>query len=884
MGIPIRIIAGVAAGLLAATGSAQLVDPIPTPITKQGLRVELADVVPFPDTTGTLGAKPDHAPFSAARINFFREAPDGRLFVNDLRGQLYRLDAGLNPQVYLDIDADNGGAGSVFPASWYRNGLAAGLISFEFHPEFATNGLFYTLHTERAADTAATPDFAPTDLGDPPSGVTYHTVLTEWDAADPLADAWHEATGSRRELLRVGTTASAYFHPFGDVRFNPTASPGDADYGLLYVSGGDWGYINGVGAPQDPNTEGQPGQLQRLDSLAGSLIRIDPRSPAQTGGTAGLGDYTIPGDNPFVDGDASTLDEIYAFGFRNGHRLAWDADGTAFVNNIGHNHIEEVERLVAGGNYGWGFREGSFINGNDLANGGNGDADDVFAHTITDAQDVDFRGEEYLYPVLEYDDDEGRAIAGGFVYQGVLIPELYGKYVFGDIVNGRIFAADAAAMKAVDITEPGGGAAIEEIQLFTVDGLGAETDVDLQGDVLPGRVDLRFGMDGGGEIWLLTKTDGYLRRLATSFDHVWANDGGGDWDTGGNWEAGSAPGAGGTVVFGPALTSAGGFASVQLDTAASASHVAFGNNQAYELVGGGTLTLVGDARVTVTRGSHAIGVALAGSDGLVKDGGGTLSLLNVTSTYTGQTRVEAGTLALVGTAGLTGTSDVRVLADAVFDLSAASGDVAGDVVVEAGRLRLGGAGASVGGGLDVQSGAAVAAAITFPPGHAGLAVTGPTTLAGTLEIQNASPLPLDHGDTITLLTAAGGVTGAFDAVTGDQAIGGYVPFVVEVQANAVVLRVALDGDANADGAVDTTDLAVLAGGWQLVGGLWSQADFNNDGLVNAFDLDLMRLNWSGAPGSFAEAVSATAFVPEPGTLGITALAMAGAMMRRRRRS
>src|SRR5262249_46624593 len=51
---------------------------------------------------------------------------------------------------------------------------------------------------------------------------------------------------------------------------------------------------------------------------------------------------------------------------------------------------------------------------------------------------------------LEYDHDDGIAITGGFVYRGSAIPELYGKYVFGDLaliavptrIDGRLFYAD----------------------------------------------------------------------------------------------------------------------------------------------------------------------------------------------------------------------------------------------------------------------------------------------------------------------------------------------------------------------------------------------------------------------------------------------------------
>ena len=96
-----------------------------------------------------------------------------------------------------------------------------------------------------------------------------------------------------------------------------------------------------------------------------AILRIDPRSPRETDGAKGLGDYTIPADNQFqADGDPKTLGEIYAYGFRNAHRLSWDlTDGAMFVGDIGMNHIEEVNIVRNGGNYGWMKREGYFENG-----------------------------------------------------------------------------------------------------------------------------------------------------------------------------------------------------------------------------------------------------------------------------------------------------------------------------------------------------------------------------------------------------------------------------------------------------------------------------------------------------------------------------------------
>jgi hypothetical protein len=182
--------------------------------------------------------------------------------------------------------------------------------------------------------------------------------------------------------------------------------------------------------------------------------------------------------------------------------------------SVGHANIEEIERVIPGGNYGWGMREGTFVNGNDIAHGGNGDADKVFTNNIAPGLDLDFRGQPFLYPTVQYDHGEGNAIAGGFVYEGTTVPQLQGKYVFGDIVNGRLFAADMAAIRNVDITNRLTTVTnIEEIQLYTVAPNGSETNVSLRDLVGNSRTDLRFGTDSTGEIFILTKTDGYVRTL-----------------------------------------------------------------------------------------------------------------------------------------------------------------------------------------------------------------------------------------------------------------------------------------------------------------------------------------------------------------------------------
>ena len=321
-------------------------NPIPAPIAKRGLAVEIKDLVRLPDTRGVRPADQDVSPAGWARVSYVRDLPDGRRFANDSRGFLYLIGSNNQPQVYANVAA-------VFPNAVY-NRLESGFIGFVFHPEFARNGLFYTVHAERGPGNPKTPDFIPP--GFTLKDVTYHNIITEWHATNPAANIFE---GTRRELLRGAHVVANLTHPMGAVDFNPAAKPGDADYGLLYTSGSDHGFSNGGG----PNAN-TASQTQRLDSIMTAILRFDPRSPKVTGGVKGLGDYTIPMANKFAsDGDPKTLGEIYAYGFRNAHRLSWDTDGTMFASDIGMNHIEEINIVRNGENYGWMRREGHWENG-----------------------------------------------------------------------------------------------------------------------------------------------------------------------------------------------------------------------------------------------------------------------------------------------------------------------------------------------------------------------------------------------------------------------------------------------------------------------------------------------------------------------------------------
>ena len=237
-----------------------------------------------------------------------------------------------------------------------------------------------------------------------------------------------------------------------------------------------------------------------------------------SGGTKGLGDYTVPAINKFAaDGDPHTLGEIFAYGFRNAHRLSWDlTDGTMFASDIGMNHIEEINIVHEGGNYGWMKREGYFENGMTRPGGA---LNQLFP---LPAEIMDGRQKDgFTYPVAMYDHNDGQAVSGGFAYYG-RIEALRGKFVFGDVVRGRLFAADLAALKKADDGVPQTVAPIEEIQLYVRSATGDRVYVTLRelieqtrGATMT-RADMHVGRSRDGELFITSRQDGTIRMLVAA--------------------------------------------------------------------------------------------------------------------------------------------------------------------------------------------------------------------------------------------------------------------------------------------------------------------------------------------------------------------------------
>jgi glucose/arabinose dehydrogenase len=429
-----------------------LKNPLPDTIPLSGVVVNLEVFTQLP-------ASSDEKP--STRIAKLDVQPTtGELFVMDLRGKLYHMN-GNKPEVYLDMNKEK----SKFI---HKPGLATGFGSFAFHPEFAKNGLLYTTHTESPKSAKA--DFEYNDS----IRVTLQWVVSEWKTTRPGAFPF---SGVSRELFRVNMVSP--IHGVQEIVFNPLVKPGDEDYGLLYIGIGDGGSAE----------EGFPFLCHSTERIWGSVVRIDP-----IGNNSVNGNYGIPDTNPFAKSDNTKMvKEIFSYGFRNPHRITWSKAGEIFVSNVGHHNIESLYIIHSGSDSGWPIREGTFV----IDPSKN-------MHNIYPLPADDSKL-NITYPVAQYDHDEGNAIAGGFEYRGKALPQLIGKFVFGDIVKGRLFYVDMNDIKL------GSQAPIKEWQVAMNGQI--KTLSELCGAE---KVDERFGRDSKGELYITTKPDGKIYRLVSS--------------------------------------------------------------------------------------------------------------------------------------------------------------------------------------------------------------------------------------------------------------------------------------------------------------------------------------------------------------------------------
>ena len=334
-----------------------------------------------------------------------------------------------------------------------------GLLGLAFHPAYAENGRFFVYYS------------APLRENGPP-GWNHTSILSEYTVSG--SDANTADPNSERIIMAIDQPQGN--HNAGSIVFGPD--------GYLYVPLGDGGGANdtGLGHVEDWYPVNEGGNSQNLeDSILGNVLRIDINSGEP---------YAVPADNP---GISVNYPEIWAYGFRNPYRMAFDPGGEndLFLGDAGQELWEEVSIVVPGGNYGWNVREGTHCFS--TANPGSPNA-------ITNCPTEDPEGNPLIDPIIEFPNTKhpagglGSSIVGGVVYRGATLPAWDGKYIFGQwSVNfqppqGSLFAATRPASGENGLWR------FEQVRI-------AERDGGELGEFL-----LALGQDSAGEVYVLTSS------------------------------------------------------------------------------------------------------------------------------------------------------------------------------------------------------------------------------------------------------------------------------------------------------------------------------------------------------------------------------------------
>jgi glucose/arabinose dehydrogenase len=261
-----------------------------------------------------------------------------------------------------------------------------GLLGVAFSPDFATTKHVYVYYT------ATTP--------------AIHNRISRFTAS--VADPDVAAAGSEVVILDLNNLSSATIHNGGAMHFGSD--------GKLYVAVGD---------------NATSSNAQTLANLLGKILRINA-------------DGTIPTGNPFYNTASGKNRAIWALGLRNPFTFNvqpnFPSSGRLYINDVGQNAWEEINRGVSGANYGWPTREGE-------------------ANCSVNPNDA---GSPYTCPVYAYANDASTcAITGGAFYHSSTqtFPASYvGKYFFADYCAGwiRVYdpATDAASSFASGINAP----------------------------------------------------------------------------------------------------------------------------------------------------------------------------------------------------------------------------------------------------------------------------------------------------------------------------------------------------------------------------------------------------------------------------------------------
>ena len=262
-----------------------------------GLFAAIGFVLAAPGTTSVPAGFMDEGVLSGlSKPTAFAFAPDGRIFVTEQAG---------NFKTFLPSGSllDTTMVTSVNFLTFYSE---RGLVGLAIDPAFNSHQHVYLYYTHV-----------------PPNGVVTSSAPTFNRLSRFTVD------GSRLLLTSEVTLmdqipAPDRFHLGGDIHVGPD--------GMIWLSTGD-GWTTPTNAPN-------------ITSPNGKILRLKP-------------DGTAPADNPFYHGSGLTRDFVWAKGFRNPWRFAFNPlTNLPFIGDVGEDLWEELDAGQAGADYGWPAYEG----------------------------------------------------------------------------------------------------------------------------------------------------------------------------------------------------------------------------------------------------------------------------------------------------------------------------------------------------------------------------------------------------------------------------------------------------------------------------------------------------------------------------------------------
>jgi len=361
----------------------------------------------------------------------------------------------------------------------FRNWMHGGLRGITFHDNFDENGIFYSAQMQiRPNDTSGL-----NYLSDVENPIDADSTVTEW-----VLDGRKISPSSHVELLRIGMPV--YDHPVKQLQFHD---------GWLYICHGD-------GSVQSATAGGG----QNINDALGKVLRIrpNPRGSSELYSTFG---------NPW-HGEEGYLSELYAVGFRNPHHIAISSTGQVVVADAGRDNIEEINCVRPGGNYGWSFREGTFVHV--LQTG------TLFAGV--DALPSDDEGRDLDYPCAQWGHEgpvgqqfNGHAGGGGFIVEND--SPLGGIYPYFDFPErGTTFYSEYTEMlnAKTRISEFGGNTS-GLTQATTYKAVLVDADLEIMSDefrtfIGSQRIDMRMGQAEDGTLFMTSKTNGAVYKVLNS--------------------------------------------------------------------------------------------------------------------------------------------------------------------------------------------------------------------------------------------------------------------------------------------------------------------------------------------------------------------------------